>query len=155
MIDLTALSGTSIEGILNIVIQNDSERYEVYVPKSTQQYFSDRIAIADDYAKAAYSGHLLSLISESFIYEEAVPAAHESILFEIETKDTSGLAQILFDLTFIYGINSDSEIEDADVDNYDEDLWQYIDDVQTKKIIPVCPYFIEIVTEFSEEEETE
>ncbi len=150
MIDIVALKDFSSTQISELVDSEAGEIIEVHVPKTSKLYFSERQDIAYDYILAAYAGQKLSEISFFFEYEEVPPALHESILFQIKVADKDVLALVIMDLTYLYDINEDSE---ADEIEQLENISEFEGDIETKKIIPACPYFIEVWKEFNLEED--
>lgn len=151
MIEINDFSGLTLDDIKNLVDSNSSDRYEVYVPKSTQKFFSDPRDIATDYACAAYAGQLINEISNSFDYDLVIPDLHDSIAFNFETVDKNNLVKTLYKLSCLYGFNENPDSDDIDYDY--EEMWQFIDDALGGKVKVACPYFIEIFTEFSNEVE--
>jgi len=145
MIDIAALKDFSISEISEL-IDSEDEVIEVYVPKSSKLYFSERHDIAYDYIQAAYAGQKLSEISTFFEYEEVPPAIHENILLQIKVADKDILSAIIMDLTYLYDVNEDPE---ADEFEQLEIISGFEGDIETEKIIPACPYFIEVWKEFN------
>jgi len=150
MIDIVTLKDFSSTQISELVDSEAGEIIEVYVPKTSKLYFSERHDIAYDYILAAYAGQKLSEISFFFEYEEVPPALHESILFQIKVADKDVLASLIMDLTYLYDINEDPE---ADEIEQLENISEFEGDIETKKITPACPYFIEVWKEFNLEED--
>src|ERR1700722_16498215 len=110
MIEMQALAGLDREGIVNLLLEQKEQPFEIYVPKETQRFFSERSAIASDYANLAYAGQRLFEVAKSFTYEKVPPDLHESVLFEVATENITGLAQALLDVS--YGYVNDHEDED-------------------------------------------
>jgi hypothetical protein len=71
---------------------------------------------------------------------------HESVLFEVETNNIKQLAETL--LYISYGYSNDPEDEEI---CYLDDVYDFIEKVNTEKIIPSCPDFIEDYQEHSEQ----
>ncbi|PZR26409.1 MAG: hypothetical protein DI535_14155 [Citrobacter freundii] len=146
MIDVAELLEASLDEIRNLLNEEDTTEYQIYVPKSTVLFSSERTAIIEDYMSAAYSGQLLSGISEKFDYDEVSPAIHESIGFSITTKDRDLLATTILEISYLYG----NERDGFEKNEY-EIVEQFIDDVENDKIIPACPYFFEVRDEMLSE----
>jgi hypothetical protein len=147
MIEIQELAGLDREGIINLLLEQQEQPFDIYVPKETQRYFSEREAICSDYANLAYAGQWLFEVANSFAYDEISPDDHESVLFQITTENIDGLAAVLLDISF--GYVNDHEDEEF---SYFELVEAFIDDVQGSKIEPACPYFIEIFNEFLKED---
>ena len=84
MIEIQQLEGLDLEQTLNLLLEEKSQPFEIYIPKNTQQYFSENDSISVDYANLAYSGQLLFEVSDSFEYERVSSDKHESVLFKIK-----------------------------------------------------------------------
>lgn len=154
MIEIQDLQGKTKSEIIDLILEQGSNSFEIYVPKSTQLYFSEKEAIAIDYNNLAYAGHLLKEISDSFNYEEVSPEDHESVLFDIETSNLEGLAEALFEISFGYVNDEEDEVyQDIEDDcEFNMNADQYLSDVAEGKINEVaCPYFCEIAQQFFDE----
>ena len=150
MIDIADLEGKDSSEILGLIELEQSKKVSIYVPKSTQQFFSDSLAIANDYAMAAYSGQLLENISSFFTYEMISPTAYESIMFEIIFDDKEQLAEVLFLISCLYDINELPD-EDSSGEPLIAIVGQFLYEIEQGDIIPACPYFIEVANEFNED----
>jgi hypothetical protein len=150
MIEIQEIRTSNIHEIVDMLLEQKFQPFEIYVPKSTQLAFSEQSTIADDYALLAYVGQQLKDISDEFSYEYVSPDEHESVLFEVKTNNIEKLAETLLELS--YNFNND-----PDSDEYIpfEDVNDFIDKVQTLKITPACPDFIEVFREFVDEFEEE
>jgi hypothetical protein len=145
MIDLLDLRDkTGIEEITKILVPEEDGTFEIYVPKSTQEFFSDPNEVAMDYAQLAYAGQLLKNICQEFNYEFVHPTEHESVLFTLKNLDVDELANALIELSYYYGLN---DFEDEEEFTY-EDIDQYIGDVNDGKTEAACPDFVEVCNEF-------
>lgn len=147
MLDFQNLQNLNKEQIVSLLLEQKSQPFEICIPKSTQKFFSEREDIAIDYAELAYSGQRLSDISENFEYEKVSPENHESVLFTISTSDLRKLAETLLEIS--YGYINDPEDEEF---FFAESVEEFLGDVENSKIVPACPYFIEIYKEFLIEE---
>jgi hypothetical protein len=152
MIEIQDLEGKVKSEIIDLLLEQESNSFEIYIPKSTQLNFSESDAIAIDYNKLAYAGHLLKEISKAFNYEKVAPEFHESVLFNVQTNDIEGLAKALFEISFGY-VNDEEVYQDIEEDF---EFWmnadQYLSDVNEGKIKDVaCPYFCQIAQKFFEE----
>ncbi len=109
MIEIQDLEGKVKSGIIDLLLEQESNSFEIYIPKSTQLSFSERDAIAIDYNKLAYAGLLLNEISENFNYEKVAPEFHESVLFTVQTNNIEGLAKALLEISFGYVNDEEDE----------------------------------------------
>lgn len=144
MIDIATFQGYDIDKIKKIIASEKTDNYTIVVPKSTQQSFSDSMAIADDYAKGAYVGQRLSDISTEFSYNMVSPTEFYSFEFEVATKDQDELAETLLEIS--YGYVNDP-LEDVDFD-FNEEVQEYIDCLDESDDM-ACPSYIEVFEEFS------
>lgn len=155
MIEIQELEGRSKSEITDLIKGQESNNYEIYVPKSTQLLFSETLAIAIDYNKLAYSGHLLSAVSDDFKFAEVPPQEHESVLFNIKTDNIGGLTDALFEISFGYVNSEENEVyKDVESDvNTEFLMWadQYLSDVEEGKVKAACPYFCQIARQFFDE----
>lgn len=142
MIEIQNLQGLSEEQIVDLLLEQKSQPFEIYIPKETQRFSSDNESIADDYLNAAYAGQMLSDVAEKFDYEFVSPDKHESILFTVKCADIEALAEALLEISYLYVNDHPDPIE----------LWDgrlnFIDEVEKKKIVPACQDFIEVYNEF-------
>ena len=153
MIEIQDLKGKNQLEIIDLIIEQKSELIEIYVPKSTALFFSERAAVAKDYVSLAYAGHLLNKACKSLSYNKVGPELHQSVLFSVEINDDiESFAKALFEISFGYvNSNEDAKYRFDDVkDDEDFDILadQYIADVQAGIIQPVCKYFCEVAIEF-------
>jgi hypothetical protein len=146
MIEIQEIKNVITEDIINLLLDEKEQPFEIYVPKSTQQSFSSYENIADDYAMLAFAGQKLSEVANDFSYNYVSPVNHESILFEIKTNDIKQLAEVI--LFISYGYSNESEDEDI---YYLDEVYDFIEKVNTGEIIPSCPDFIEDYQEYSEQ----
>ena len=155
MIEIKDLEGKVISEIIDMLLEQDSNAFEVYIPKSNSL---QRIEIAIDYNKLAYAGHLLKAISKSFNYKKVSPYNFESVLFNVETTNIDGLAKVLFEISFGYVNDEEDDLyEDLDTDidiMFDMNADQYLADVRDGKIKPACKFFYDIAEEFFKEAES-
>jgi hypothetical protein len=84
MIEVQEIRTSNIQEIVDMLLEQRSQPFEIYAPKSTQLHFSEQTAIADDYALLAYVGQRLKEVSDEFSYEYVSPNEHESVLFEVK-----------------------------------------------------------------------
>lgn len=149
MIEIQDLKELNKQEILDLLLDEKSNGFDIYIPKETQEFFSDREEISMDYAQLAYSGQLLFNNAKEFSYVHVPPALHESVLFKVTYDDLNKLAEILLQIS--NGYFNDEEDEE---NNYTVMTWDYLDDVDEGKIKNVaCPYFIEISKEFDENDD--
>jgi hypothetical protein len=149
MIEIQNIADMKEEDIVNLLLEQKKQPFEIYIPKSTQLYSSTNRDIAIDYAMIAYGGQLLKNASDKFEYDSVSVIEHKSILFEISTDDIPKLAKAIFEISLGY----DNEHEDYDEIYYHENVEQFLDDSNNNQIIPACPDFVEIYNEYIEEEE--
>jgi hypothetical protein len=137
------------EDVINLLLDQKEQPFKIYIPKSTQLFSSTNRDIAIDYAMLAYAGQLLKNSSDKFDYEYISPDKHKSVLFEIYTKNIEKLADAILEIS--YGYNNESD--DVDEMFFHENAEQFLDDVNTEKLIPSCPDFIDDYNEYIEEED--
>jgi hypothetical protein len=150
MIEIQEIKTANIQEIMDMLLEQSFQSFEVYAPKSTQLAFSEQLAIADDYALLAYVGQRLKDVSDEFSYTYIPPDKRESVLFNIKTNKIEKLAKTLLELS--YNFNNDL-VSDEYIPF--EKVYDFIDKVQTLEIIPACPDFIDIFREFVDESEKE
>ncbi|MDR0605470.1 MAG: hypothetical protein LBG80_14320 [Bacteroidales bacterium] len=138
MIEIQEIRTTNIQKIVDMLLEQGSQPFEIYVPKSTQMGFSEQSAIADDYALLAYAGQRLKDVSDEFSYGYVSPSEHRNVLYRVKTNNIIKLAETLLELSYDFNNESDS-------DEYIpfEDVYSFISKVQSSEITPVCPDFIE------------
>lgn len=144
MIELQDIRTNSVDDIINLLLEEEQQPFEIYVPKSTQLYFSTSEDIANDYAMLAYAGQKLNEIADEFSYDYVSPSNHESVLFEIKTNNVKQLAETILNLS--YGYSNDPGEEEI---YYLDDMYDFIEKVMAKEVSPVCPDFIENHQEYA------
>lgn len=150
MIEIQQLYELNLEQVIDLLLEEGTQPFEIYIPKETQLYFSDRAAISADYCDLAYAGQLLYDISEEFDYEEVSPELHESVCFTIKVKDIEKLAVSLLEISYGY-VNDHPDDEDY---SFVELSSNYLYEIEQGKIHKVaCQYFVDICKEFENEEE--
>jgi len=143
MIEIKNIVNKKEKDIIDLLLDEKVQPFEIYIPKSTKLYFSESSAIADEYAMLTYAGQKLSDVSDKFDYWYVSPVDHKSVLFEVETKNIESLAKTILHLS--YGYNNQSEEESF----FFDDVNDFIEKVESKKIIPACPDFIEDYEEYN------
>jgi hypothetical protein len=146
MIEIQEIKNVTTEDIVNLLLGEKEQPFEVYVPKSTQLCFSSNEDIANDYAMLAFAGQKLSEVADEFSYDYVSPTNHDSVLFEIKTDDIKQLAETI--LFISYGYNNDPEDEEI---YYLDEVYDFIDKVKTGDTIPVCPDFLNDYHEYYEQ----
>lgn len=146
MIEIQDISNTTIDDLVNILLDEKMQPFEIYVPKSTQLFASTYEDIANEYAMLAFAGQKLSEVADEFSYYYVSSTDHKSVLFEIKTKDIKQLAETILFISYGY----DNEPEDEEIYYLDE-VYDFIEKVKSDKIIPVCPDFIEDYQEYIEQ----
>lgn len=157
MIDLPDLEDMDVDQIRSLLTSENSNIVEIYLPKTTQQYFNEPVDIAYDYAFAAYSAQELSKVSNILEYEFAEPTDFESYMFKINFKNPQPLAETLYQISCLYGFNGidedndddESEIEDPNI----EDVNQFIYEVENGQVAAACPDIVQVFTQFIPAEE--
>jgi hypothetical protein len=137
MIEIQDIRTTNIQEIVDILLEQGSQPFEIYAPKSTQLGFREQSAIADDYALLAYVGQRLKDTSDEFSYKYVSPSEHSSVLFKVKTGNIIKLAETLLELS--YNFSNESELDELSF----EDVYDFIDKVKKLEILPACPDFIE------------
>ena len=149
MIEIQSLKDLTFEQVVDLLLDQKIQPFEIFVPKETQLFNSDRGAIALDYANLAYSGQLLFDIADEFQYEQISPDNHTSVLFTIKTRDIEKLASVLLHISYGY-INDHPEDDEF---NYSEESSYYFDEIKSGKVSKIaCPYFIDISKEYKLED---
>lgn len=153
MIEIQNIQTIDTSDIVNLLLDEKQQPFQIYFPKETVLFFSSNDAITEDYARLTYTGYRLSKVSNKIVYDIVLPQDHESVLFEVDAKNIELLAEVLLELSYLFGNEPDETEEEYD---YWGDVYQYIDDLENDKEDPVCPEFYEIYQEYSnQEEETE
>lgn len=145
MIEIQNISNTTIDDLVNLLLDEKTQPFEIYVPKSTQLFASSNEDIANDYAMLAFAGQKLSEVADEFSYYYVSPSDHDSILFEIKAKDLKPLAETI--LFISYGYNNEPEGEEI---YYLDEVYDFIEQVEEDKSSAVCPDFIEGYREYSQ-----
>lgn len=138
MIQIQDIKSVLIEEIVNLLLDEKVQPFEVYVPKSTQLFASTYRNIADDYAMLAFAGYKLNEVADEFSYSYISPANHDSVLFELKANNIEQLAETLLYISYGYG----NEPQDEEV-SYLDDVYDFIEEVSKGRIMPVCSDFIE------------
>jgi hypothetical protein len=151
MIEIQDIQGKTKSEIIDLIKEQNSTSFEIYIPKSTILFSSSNEDIAIEYNKLAFAGHLLKNITTYFQYEEVAPDAKESVKFIIENQDIEILASTLLEISFGY-VNDEAEEKYKEIEE-DYDFWmnadQYLSDVAKGSIKEVaCPYFCQIAQQF-------
>jgi hypothetical protein len=68
MIEIQEIKNVTTEDIINLLLDEKKQPFEIYVPKSTQLGFSSNENITDDYAMLAFAGQKLSEAANDFSY---------------------------------------------------------------------------------------
>jgi len=147
MIQLQDLKGLSKEEIVDLILDQKQQPFEIYIFKSTKKHFSDPRAIWLDYLYLSYTGQMLYNIANEFSYKEVPPEDHESVLFLIRVNDINELAETLLDICCGYENNP----ENGEFD-YVVSAGEYLAEVESGEIKPACPYFIKVIKEIAAEE---
>jgi hypothetical protein len=157
MIDIPDLEDLDVDRIKSLLISENSNMVEIYLPKTTQQYFNEPVDIAYDYAFAAYSAQELSNVASILEYEFAEPAEFESYMFKINFNDPGPLAETLYQISCLYGFNGIDEDNDDDESEIDEpnieDVNQFIYEVENGQVTAVCPDIVQVYAQFIPAEE--
>lgn len=148
MVDLANIKNANKEDIVSLLVLEQTNEFEIYVPKYTQQFFSEREEIAYDYLRLAFAGQLLNSIEGNIEYEDVSPTEHESIGFTLNTSKIDELAEVLLLLSYGYenGDEEESEI-------FSDSLYEFLDETPEEQII--CSEFIDYFKEFSQEEDSD
>lgn len=153
MIDILKTEGFKTKDFERLIAEQlkESPILDIYVPKSTQEFFSSSENIAHDYLTLATVGQILFNSSSTFNYEKVPPNKHESVLFEVTIKDLKEFISSLQEISFFYTDNvPDSEEQDELF--VLERIEEFKDFAEKDQI--ACSYFYEIYREFSETEIT-
>jgi len=154
MIEIQDIEGKTKLEIIDLILEQESNSFEICIPKSTVLFSSATEEIAIDYNKLAFAGHLLKNVSTKFQYEEVPPEAHESIEFNIETSNIDALSSVLLEISFGYVNDQEEEVyQDIEEDcEFGINADQYLSDVNKGRIKDVaCPYFCQIAQQFFNE----
>jgi hypothetical protein len=144
MIEIQDVQTNDIDDIINRLLGEKEQPFEIYVPKSTQTFASSNRDIANDYAMLAFVGQKLNEVADDFTYYYVSPSAHDSVLFEVKTKKIKQLAETILNIS--YGYSNDSEEDEI---YFLDDVYDFIEKVTTGEVISVCPEFIEDYQEYN------
>jgi len=145
MIEIQNIRTNSIDDIVDRLLDEKTQPFEIYVPKSTQTFASSNRDIANDYAMLAYAGQKLNDVADDFTYYYVSPSAHESVLFEIKTSNIKQLAETILHISYGYGNDPDGDEID-----YLDDIYDFIEKAVTGKVAPICPDFVDDYQEYNE-----
>lgn len=144
MIEIQQLRGLDLEQVFNLLLDEEGQLFEIYIPKATKQFFSESAAISSDYANLAYAGQLIFDASDEFEYDEVSPHLHESVCFKVKAKNFEKLADALLEISNGY-VNDCLEEEYS----FDEEVSDYFYKVKQGEISKIaCPYFVKVSEEF-------
>lgn len=149
MINIADLESFTSSRIYELLLGHDDNHIAISVPKSSKLFFSERENISYDYIRAAYAGQKLFDVSDFFEYEKVSPELHKSIEFKVICADVKTLANILIELTYLYGINEDPDGNELD---QLENIVRFEDEIEKMQIVLACPYLVEIWTRFRQDE---
>lgn len=145
MIELQQLLNLNLEQVVNLLLEQKTQPFEIYIPKETQQFFSEKEAISIDYCNLAYAGQLLFDASDEFQYEEVSPDLHESVCFTIEAKDFEKLAAALLQISYGY-VNDHPDDEEY---SFLELSANYLYEIEQGEILKIaCQYFVDVSKQF-------
>ncbi|NDV80137.1 MULTISPECIES: hypothetical protein [unclassified Dysgonomonas] len=145
MIEIQDIQTNNIDDIINRLLDEKEQPFEIYVPKSTQTFSSSNRDIANDYAMLAFVGQKLDEVADDFTYYYVSPSAHDSVLFEVKTNNIKQLAETILNISYGYG--NDSEEDEI---YFLDDVYDFIEKVITGEVVSVCPDFIEDYQEYNE-----
>ena len=148
MIQIQDLRGLSKDEIVDLILDQKQQPFEIYIFKTTKKYSSDPRAIWLEYLYLAYTGQVLYDIANEFSYKEVPPEDFESVLFSITVNDINKLAEALLHISCGY-VNQQHDNEFV----YVEFAGEFIAQVECGNIKPACPYFIKVLKEVAAEEE--
>ena len=138
MIEIQNVSNTTLDDLVNMLLDEKKQPFKIYVPKFTQLFASSHEDIANDYAMLAFAGQKLNEVADEFSYYYVPPSDHDSVLFEVKAKDIRRLAEVI--LFISTGYNNEAENEETD---YSGEVYDFIEKVEKRTINPICPDFIE------------
>lgn len=142
MIEIQDIQTNDINNIIDLLLDEGKQPFEIYIPKSTQAFASSNNNIANDYAMLAFAGQKLNEVAHDFEYYYVSPSDHSSVLFEIKTDNIKQLAETILNISYGY----DNESEGGD---YLDEVSDFIEKVVSGKIAPTCPDFIEDYQEYN------
>jgi len=145
MIEIQDIENKSLQDIIDLLLDQKRQPFIIYVPKNTQQGFNNLQDITDDYATIAYCGELMNKVADKFSFTKISPQEHKSVKFLIETNKIEELAQTLLNIS--KGFNN---IQDGEEGLFDEDMRQFLQDIEKKKTTPVCNYYFLTFLEYKE-----
>lgn len=143
MIEIQQIENNSKEDVINLLLDQKKQPFLIYIPKYSQRYYSTNQDIADDYATITYCGELLKSIADKIIFNEISPDEYESVLFKVETNKIEELAEVIFNISKGF-----SNIEEGEEGMFVEEMYEFLDKVQNKELIPYCKYYYEYFLEF-------
>lgn len=147
MIEIQEIKCSSVNEIIDLLLDQKQQPFLIYLPKNTQQGFSTIEDIADDYATITYCGELLNYVSDKFFYSKISAEVHESVMFKIETKRIEELAQVIYNIS--KGFNNVEEDEDEGM--FGDEVQEFLDQIESKEIEPACNYYYQIFLNYLEQ----
>lgn len=146
MIELQNIQNAGKEEIIDLLLDEKRMPFEIYLPKTTVQFYNTNHDIALDYAKLCYCGHLLSAASDSFEYNFVQPGEFTSVLFIVSAADFTKLADAILEISKGF-VNVDEEEDEFE---FMENMSQYISDVEAGMQAIACESFYEVFKEYEE-----
>lgn len=95
-ITITQLNHHTSKSLYEWLLDENETAFQITIPRKAITVKIHNYAIFEEYLLAAFAGHWVSLIAESFSYN--VPAIHsnQSFVFEVTVMDKGKMAEILF-----------------------------------------------------------
>ena len=75
--------------------QNETE-FQISIPRKVKDDTTDNYAIFEEYLLAAYAGHRLSEIAQSFAYHVPAVSSTQPFVFEVKITEKGKMAEVLF-----------------------------------------------------------
>ncbi len=147
MIRLEQLKGMDEEDVVNLLLEQKQQPFEIHIPKLTDNEPDPLREIADDYAFYAYAGYLLERISNFFEYTFVTPSKRDYVRFVVGCNDLVELAQNLLDI-------STGDINEPPGRNpyaFFDATQRYLTGARSGKLKATCPDFIETYIKFLNE----
>ncbi|HLP52243.1 MAG TPA: hypothetical protein VK154_15245 [Chitinophagales bacterium] len=152
-ISIEDFDGYKEDDFLEYLKTQETDSFEIDIPKPSELFNTTNNDIALDYLLAAYVGQELSKISSKFEYYYIEPAEPGSFVFSITTNKLSELAQLLFKVSIMANGQREDDDELVSFDCW-SDVHGFADDIDTIK--PACPEFVRDYKEyFTPEDEDE
>lgn len=141
-ININQFKGYTIKDIHEFLSLQNSNHYEIFIPKMEADPGELNFSIFWDYHVAAYAGQKLNSSSESFAYDVPCPKRQNPFRFELETNDLMKLSIALRFIIVGYYTNG------SGMTNFHQHAAAHFDEAYKGKTDPACWGLLYIANEY-------